>query len=616
MNSSKSETSPFLSRLLHEGRRAANIALSDLDNVKASTDLDLGAFRAAQLAALYGTLPLFVLSHVIVTATFTTIAANRLDMPFAGWWFTISYVPVLLLFALWSRHDRKADAAASRMEIRWVELLALLFGLVWAICPAISFAAADADMRALIITISLAASAVGTFAFSRVPAAAVLYCCLTTCSLALSGTMLGGVVGIIFAIFTFTYGMVLNGLVLSLHRDQLQKETSAQERAKQSDIIALLLNDFEHGTSDWLWECDARGVLTYVSVRFAEITGRGPSQLKSMTLQQAVDAAPPQEGWAEFAFDMAEHKPIAARTLEVELGGRKLFWQVNARPLFTPKDEFRGYRGFCRDITAETLADRKMIEAKEMAEAASAAKSHFLAVMSHELRTPLNSIVGFSEILASKQMDQPDSELTLDYAKTILESSRHLQTLINDILDATRVENGTITLVEQEIDAAELVEIAAKMCRDQAEKADVTVVARLTDGIELMADVTRLKQIILNVLTNAIKFSPTGGIVNVDIRRSKGDRFVLDVRDAGIGVRPEDVQRIFEPFVQVEDSMSRRYSGIGLGLAIARRLARLHGGDVTLESQFGSGTTVRLELPAARVSWPTQRASAGAGVAA
>jgi PAS domain S-box-containing protein len=617
MDNSKTEASPFLSRLFQEGRRAADIAFADLDDIKALENLDPRPFRAGQLAALYGTLPLFVLSHVIVAATFTTLASQRILSPLASWWFTLSYLPVLVLFVLWSRYDRNANRGqATRGEIRWVELLAVLFGLVWAACPSISFAAADDNLRALIVAISLAASAVGTFAFSRVPAAAILYCCLTTGALALSGTILGGTIGIVFAIFTATYGMVLNGLVLNLNREQIQKEAAAQERKKQADIIALLLNDFEHGTSDWLWESDAKGALTYVSARFAEITGRSPNQLKTMTLAQAVDASAAQPGWFDLAGDMAEQVPITARTLEVELGDKTFYWQINARPLFTPDSQFKGYRGFCRDITAEHEADEKMREAKEVAEAASAAKSHFLAVMSHELRTPLNSIVGFSEILATRQSDPPDTALTIDYANTILESSRHLQTLINDILDATRVENGTVNLVEQDIDAAELIEIAVKMCRDQAEKADVTLVARLADGIELHGDVTRLKQVILNILTNAIKFSPVGGIVNVDIARGRGDRFLLQVRDAGIGVRPEDVQRIFEPFVQVEDSMSRRYSGIGLGLAIARKLARLHSGDVSLESQFGSGTTVILELPTSRVAWPKPNAANKAGVAA
>jgi signal transduction histidine kinase len=155
-----------------------------------------------------------------------------------------------------------------------------------------------------------------------------------------------------------------------------------------------------------------------------------------------------------------------------------------------------------------------------------------------------------------------------------------------------------------------------KMCRDQAENADVTLVAKLVDGIEIRADITRTRQVILNLLTNAIKFSPPGGIVNLDLLRTRENRFALVIRDGGIGIRAEDLNRIFEPFVQAEDGMSRRFGGIGLGLSIARKIARLHGGDVTLESQYGTGTTARFELPASRVSWPKGNARSAAGVAA
>jgi signal transduction histidine kinase len=291
-------------------------------------------------------------------------------------------------------------------------------------------------------------------------------------------------------------------------------------------------------------------------------------------------------------------------------------WQISARPLVNGDEVFSGYRGVGRDITVEWETDRRLIEAKEAAEAASAAKSQFLAVMSHELRTPLNSIVGFSEILSSRGEETLQTEVRLDYAKTILNSSKHLQTLISDILDATRIENGTISLIEQDIDAAELVEIAVKMCRDQAEKSDVTLVAKLTDGIEIRSDITRTKQVILNLLTNAIKFSLAGGVVTIELLRMRDGRLALVVRDGGIGIKSEDMGRVFEPFVQAEDGMSRRFSGIGLGLSIARKIARLHGGDVTLESQFGVGTTARFELPTSRVTWPLESSSPAPVVAA
>ena len=127
------------------------------------------------------------------------------------------------------------------------------------------------------------------------------------------------------------------------------------------------------------------------------------------------------------------------------------------------------------------------------------------------------------------------------------------------------------------------------------------------DNIGITGDVTRLKQVFLNLLTNAIKFTPAGGIVNVDMERSPQGQLILAVRDAGIGIAQSDIERVFDPFFQAENSSSRRYGGMGLGLAIARKIARLHGGDVTLASEPGAGTTASLILPASRIHWPQRQ---------
>ncbi|HUQ38125.1 MAG TPA: ATP-binding protein [Aestuariivirga sp.] len=616
MDSVETGRSPFFSQLQKEGQRAADLVFTDLDTTSTTSNIEPGLFRASQINTLYGTLPLFVLSHIIVVPTFASVISEQFQTAMTVWWITLSIVPVALVFILWNHHAQRRSPVASVAEIRWVELLGILFGLSWALFPAAFFAPAGADLRVLIVGGTLAASAVGTFALSRVPAAAIIFCALITGSLSLSVIKLEGPIGLTSTLFTIAYGLILAGMVLNQHRDQLQKAVDAQEMHHQKDIIALLLNDFQLGTSDWLFECDANGSLTYVSTRLSEIVGKSPQNVKGLTLLDAAGADATQIGWTELYETMQQRKPIVAHRLEVNKAGQTAHWQISARPLFAEDDVFRGYRGVGRDVTAEWETDRKLIEAKEAAEAASAAKSQFLAVMSHELRTPLNSIVGFSEILSSRTEETLETEVRLDYAKTILNSSKHLQTLITDILDATRIENGTISLIEQDMDAAELVEIAVKMCRDQAEKTDVTLVAKLTDGIEIRADITRTKQVILNLLTNAIKFSLAGGVVNIELLRLRDDRLAIVIRDGGIGIKSEDVSRIFEPFVQAEDGMSRRFSGIGLGLSIARKIARLHGGEVTLESQFGVGTMARFELPPSRVTWPIMPSKPQPGVAA
>ncbi len=242
--------------------------------------------------------------------------------------------------------------------------------------------------------------------------------------------------------------------------------------------------------------------------------------------------------------------------------------------------------------------------ALEVAEAANLAKSNFLAAMSHELRTPINAIVGFCEILDAPQSEMLSAEIRKGYLHTIIENAAHLQSMINDILDVTRLERGSFQLVEQNNDAAEIIEAALKASRKLVEHAQISIVAHLIDDVAVRGDLVRLKQVVQNLVTNAIKFSPSGSVVNIDMLCGEQKDFVLSIRDAGIGISAEDALRAFESFLQVDEGASRRFAGMGLGLSIARRIARLHGGDVTLNGDIGIGTEARLTLPAARMIWP------------
>jgi signal transduction histidine kinase len=249
-------------------------------------------------------------------------------------------------------------------------------------------------------------------------------------------------------------------------------------------------------------------------------------------------------------------------------------------------------------------ADAELLAAKEAAESASAAKSQFLALISHELRTPINSIVGFSEVLCGDQSEHFSRSDRQIYLSSIIDSARHLQNLINDILDATRLERGSFRLVEQDNDAAEIIEAALKVCRNRADEAEITIIAHVVDDVMVHGDMTRLKQLLLNLFSNAIKFSPAGTVVNVGVNKGSAGEFIVSVRDAGIGISAEDAEKVFNPFVQLNVGSARNFAGMGLGLSIARRIARLHGGDVTLHGMVGIGTEAKFTLPAERVVWP------------
>jgi len=240
-------------------------------------------------------------------------------------------------------------------------------------------------------------------------------------------------------------------------------------------------------------------------------------------------------------------------------------------------------------------------EARAAAQTASKAKSDFLANMGHELGTQLNAIIGYTDILEAEAQDTGNKELVQDLRK-IRTASRHLQELIDNILDLAKIEAGKMRFVLEDVDVATLVDEAAMTIRPLVEKKGLTleVTTPATLGT-LRVDRTKLRQILLNLLSNATKFTETGGI---DLRASvegQGPQrvYIFRVRDTGIGMTPAQADSLFSPFVQADASTSRKYGGTGLGLALSRHLARAMGGDIGVVSAPGVGSTFTIKLPAA-----------------
>lgn len=240
---------------------------------------------------------------------------------------------------------------------------------------------------------------------------------------------------------------------------------------------------------------------------------------------------------------------------------------------------------------------RKYNEEKAKAEHSANTKSAFLANMSHELRTPLNAINGFSEILVNEMYGPLGDKRYLDYARDILASGEHLLDMINDILDIAKIEAGKMTIHPKPLDLVDPVDAAVRMIRRKAEDKGVTLTLQAEEGLpEVDADHRAVRQMMLNLLSNAIKFTDAGGRIMVGVQR-KDDFVRVAVRDTGIGIPKEHLPRLAEPFEQVSDTRERNYEGTGLGLALTKSFAEMHGGRFSIASEVGRGTIVSFFLP-------------------
>jgi signal transduction histidine kinase len=251
------------------------------------------------------------------------------------------------------------------------------------------------------------------------------------------------------------------------------------------------------------------------------------------------------------------------------------------------------------------LAERRRIErqlelALEEAQSVARAKAAFFSAMGHELRTPLNAIIGFSEMLASEIFGPLGNPRNSEYVRDIHYSGRRLLSLVNDVLDISRMDAGKMELREAKVSIPEAIANVMRTVEPLALKAGVHIAKTVAPSLpDIFADQQRIEQVITNLVSNSIKFTPKGGDIEISARLDAGSLRV-SVADSGIGIAKEDVPKVFERFVQVDSSLARKYEGTGLGLPISKQLIELHGGTLTLESELYEGTVATITLPASR----------------
>lgn len=252
------------------------------------------------------------------------------------------------------------------------------------------------------------------------------------------------------------------------------------------------------------------------------------------------------------------------------------------------------------DITERKQAEALLVRAKEAAESASLTKTQFLANTSHELRTPLNAIIGFAEILEGELLGPIGNPKYKQYVSDVLTSAQHLLNLINDILDVSRIESGRLELSESKIDLKRSVGSVLRLVQPRVDEAQIQLRSAIPEGLMLFADERKLKQIVLNVVSNAVKFTPPGGVVSVAAERVADGSTTIRVADTGIGIPEKDIPTAMARFGRVRTPSGYAQSGTGLGLPLAIDLTQLHGGTLDIASTIGQGTTVTINLPCER----------------
>jgi len=408
------------------------------------------------------------------------------------------------------------------------------------------------------------------------------------------------------------------GYIVGVYQDVTRAEDALERlrgvRGQAEEVLSTV--------SDWVWRLDADWVFRESSARSDRVLGFDPAGMIGRDFFAVGEiVADPRTGEAA-RLHRARRAPFRGAIYRVPDadGPRDRLFQLTAIPTFDEETgAFAGFRGSARDVTGEIEAKRaaeasradlentlaelrranaELDEALAQARAADRAKNAFLAMVGHELRTPLNAVIGFAEMMENEVLGPLGNEQYRTYVADIVASSRHLLGVINDILDVAKLEMNEIKLQLDEVRVPKVVDTCLSFVREKAAKHGVALETGIEDGLPaLVADPQKLRQMLVNLLGNAVKFTPHGGRVTVEAHRAEDGGHVLAVSDTGPGIPADQIEQILEPFTQGDDSLARQHEGLGLGLPLTKRLVEAHGGQLDLQSTPGEGTRVALIFP-------------------
>jgi PAS domain S-box-containing protein len=381
--------------------------------------------------------------------------------------------------------------------------------------------------------------------------------------------------------------------VLGVVHDVTQQVVAEEAREEAQHLYRVMTEE----ASDIILLYDANGELLFASQALERLLKRTAAEIEHGKFVELIHPDD-QDAIANLRTRPAPGETITAAYRVRHGDGHYVWIEVTVRAIHDgATGEFRNLVSVLRDITQRKTQQLEMKMAQERAEAASKAKSRFLANMSHELRTPLNAVIGFTDLMRQRMFGPLGNERYEEYATLIYDSGQLLLDLISDMLDMAKIEAGKLELNMERVDLTGTVEDSVRMLRDRAHNCGLELTfSAPREGVSLIGDRRAVKQILLNLLTNAIKFTPAGGHVGVSVRM-EGGRATIAVRDTGIGIPDSELPRLGKPFEQVCADPMLAKSGTGLGLALVRALVEKHGGNLGIASEEGVGTEVSVDFP-------------------